>query len=141
MSEASNQSTVIGADTTIKGEISFDKTAQILGTIEGKITSKGEVLLGSGATCNASVDGTKVTIEGNVDGDVTGKEQVKLAKTAVMSGDLIAQKLVVEEGAVFVGHCQVGGDAGKIAAAKANGVAEAKPAGAAQKAEPAGAKR
>ena len=119
--------TVIGPDTTIKGEITVDQTAQILGTIEGQITSKGEIHLAGGSKCNASVDANKVIIEGHVTGDVSGRESVKLSRTARVKGDLIAAKLIVEEGAVFVGHCRVGGDAAKAAANKAAAVTEAKP--------------
>ena len=139
MADAS-QTTVIGPDTRIKGEISVDRLAVIHGGIEGQITAKGDIELASGSKCNASVDANKVTIEGTVSGDVSGREAVKLSSSARVKGDLIAAKLIVEEGAVFVGHCQVGGDAAKAAAAKATGIAEAKPT-ANEKAEPATAGR
>jgi len=117
MADAS-QTTVIGPDTRIKGEISVDRLAVIHGGIEGQITAKGDIELASGSKCNASVDANKVTIEGTVSGDVSGREAVKLSSSARVKGDLIAAKLIVEEGAVFVGHCQVGGDAAKAAAAR-----------------------
>ena len=136
------QTTVIGADTTIKGDIKVNKTALILGKIEGTISGKGEIQLSSGATCNASVDANKVIIEGTVEGDVTGRESVKLASTARVNGNLIAARLIVEEGAVFIGHCQVGGDVAKAADARKNGAAsmtEAKPT-AKEKAEAVGSR-
>ena len=48
--------TVIGADTRIKGEMFFEKSARILGHFEGKITAQGEVQIGNGANCNAAGD-------------------------------------------------------------------------------------
>src|SRR5262249_60432093 len=62
--------TVIGADTHIKGDMSFDSTARILGTFEGKITSKGELQVANGATCRASVEASKVLVDGEVDGNL-----------------------------------------------------------------------
>lgn len=109
----SPQSTVIGPDTKITGEMSFDGTARILGTFEGKIAAKGELQVASGATCRAAVDAQKVIVDGVVDGNVNARERVELTSKAKMTGDLVATKLVVAEGASFVGHCTVGPDAAK----------------------------
>lgn len=113
MADPANQTTVIGPDTRIKGEMSFDNTAQILGTFEGKITAKGELRIAKGATCAAEVEAGKVTVDGTVNGNMVGRDRVQLSSSAQMKGDLTAAKLVVEEGAVFVGHCTVGPDAAK----------------------------
>ena len=66
--------TVIGPDTHIKGEMVFDSTARILGTFEGKIIAKGEVQIGDGACCKASVEGISVVVDGLIEGDVLARE-------------------------------------------------------------------
>lgn len=113
MAEPGNTTTIIGADTHISGEMRFGNSAKILGTFEGKITAKGELQVAEGATCRATVDATDVVIDGVHEGDVHAKERVQLNPKARMAGDLIAAKLVVAEGASFVGHCTVGPDAPK----------------------------
>ena len=45
------QITVIGPDTRIKGEMSFERTARILGRFEGKVTTSGELQVGASAHC------------------------------------------------------------------------------------------
>jgi cytoskeletal protein CcmA (bactofilin family) len=112
MAEAKLTTTVIGPDTHIKGEMVFDSTARILGTFEGRIVAKGEVQIGEGAACKASVEGTNVIVDGVVEGDVTARERVQLNTRARVIGDVTATTLVVAEGASFVGHCRVGGEAG-----------------------------
>jgi len=112
MAEAKLTTTVIGPDTHIKGEMVFDSTARILGTFEGRIVAKGEVQIGEGAACKASVEGTNVIVDGVIEGDVTARERVQLNTRARVIGDVTATTLVVAEGASFVGHCRVGGDAG-----------------------------
>src|SRR5215510_5753305 len=67
--------TIIGADTHIKGDMSFESTARILGTFEGKISSKGELQVANGATCRASVDASKVLVDGEVDGNLMARER------------------------------------------------------------------
>jgi len=115
---ASTPATVLGPDTHIKGEMSFSGDAQLLGTFEGRITSKAKVFIGEGATCRATLEAQFVAIDGLVEGDVLAHERVDLSATAVVKGDLIAHSLVVSEGASFCGHCKVGHDAA-IEASKA----------------------
>lgn len=113
MPEAQKTTTVIGPDTHIKGEMVFDSTARILGTFEGRVIAKGEVQIGEGAACKASVEGTTVIVDGLIEGDVQARERVQLNSKARVVGDIVAATLVVSEGASFTGHCRVGGDAVK----------------------------
>jgi cytoskeletal protein CcmA (bactofilin family) len=123
--------TVIGADTHIKGDMTFDSTARLLGTFEGKITSKGELQVANGATCRASVEASKVLVDGEVDGNLAARERVELTAKAKMKGDLVSARLVVAEGAAFTGHVTVGPDATKAfpSGGTAPSMTEAKPAG------------
>lgn len=107
--------TVIGPDTHIKGEMVFDSSARILGTFEGRITAKGEVEIGEGAACKASIEATTVIVDGVVEGDITAIERAQLNVKARVVGDIVATTLVVAEGAGFIGHCRVGADALKNA--------------------------
>lgn len=109
----SRTTTVIGPDTHIKGEMVFDSTARILGTFEGKIIAKGEVQIGDGACCKASVEGISVVVDGLIEGDVLARERVQLNQKARVIGDVVASTLVVAEGASFIGNVRVGADAAK----------------------------
>lgn len=115
MAESATQMTVIGADTRIKGDMSFDGTARILGSFEGSIQAKGELQVAEGATCRATVDAGKVMVDGAVEGNLSARERVELSAKARVKGDILAARLVVAEGATFVGHCSVGADAVKSA--------------------------
>lgn len=116
MAEPTHQTTVIGADTKIKGEMVFDGTARVLGQFEGTITAKGELQIAEGATCRATVDAGKLMVDGVIEGNVTARERVELTAKARVKGDVVAAKMVVAEGASFSGHCTVGPDAVKAAA-------------------------
>src|ERR1051325_10208774 len=67
---AGQQTTIIGADTKIHGDMTFDGTARILGGFEGSITAKGELQIAESASCKATVDAAKVMIDGLVEGNV-----------------------------------------------------------------------
>ena len=105
--------TVIAADTIIKGEMAVENRARILGRFEGTIRSKGAIEVADKGTCKAAVDASTVQIDGTVEGNITAADKVQLSATARMTGDLVAAKLVVTEGAAFTGHVSVGPNAVK----------------------------
>ena len=47
------------------------------------------------------------TIEGRLDGNIEAAEKIELKQNAQLLGDLQAKTLVIEEGVVFVGQCNV----------------------------------
>ncbi len=110
-----NQTTIIGPDTHIKGDMTFTSSARIMGTFEGRIAAKGELQVAETATCRAAVEASRVQVDGTIEGNVTAKERLELGSKARIKGDLVTSRLVVSEGASFVGHCSVGADAAKSA--------------------------
>lgn len=111
---AENESTtIIGADTHINGEMSFDKSARILGKFEGTIKAKGQLHVAEGASCKAQIDATDIIVDGSVKGNITAADRVQLNAKSKIVGDLIATKLTIAEGASFTGHVTVGTDAVK----------------------------
>ena len=109
-----NEMTIIGPDTRISGEMTFDKSARILGTFEGKITAKGEVQIGPTADCRAAIDAQRVIVDGTVTGPIHAHERLTLSPNARVTGDITAGTLIVAEGASFVGQCQVGPQAAEL---------------------------
>ena len=107
----SDSTTVIGPDCSIKGEMSFEGSMKLEGKYEGKINSKGRLGLGKGAQVTADINVGQVAIEGNFKGNLTAGERIELASSAHVLGDIRAPKLVIAEGATFVGNCHVSPDA------------------------------
>lgn len=103
--------TLIGSDVSIKGEMSFDGSMRIEGKIEGKIVSKGKVSFGQGAQITADVVVGQAKIEGTFKGNLAAAERIELASTAHVLGDIRSTKLIIAEGATFVGNCHVTPDA------------------------------
>ena len=106
-------STVIGNDVVIKGEITVEKGLRVDGQIEGAVTTKGRVHVGRTGQLSAEINGGAIFVEGKLKGNMTASERVTLEATSNVSGDLTATKLIVIEGATFVGKVNVGPDAVK----------------------------
>ncbi len=109
--------TVVGADSHFKGELSFERIAKIVGRFDGKITGKGELQVSQNAKCKADVEAAGVQVDGLVEGNLNAKDTVKLNGSGVVRGDITAAKMVMTEGASFHGMCAVGPDSHKPAAA------------------------
>lgn len=104
--------TVIGPDAVFKGELAFEKGVRVDGKIEGKISTKGYLGVSQGGKLQADVDAGSIIVEGQVTGNLNASDRVELRKTARLKGDIRASKLLVAEGAAFIGQCQVGPEAG-----------------------------
>ena len=117
----SGDTTVVGADSHFKGELSFERVAKINGKFDGKITGKGELQVSQNAQCKADVDAAGVQVDGLVEGNLNAKDTVKLNGSGVVRGDITAAKMVMSEGASFHGMCAVGPDTGRPAASSTGG--------------------
>jgi len=111
MPEQATNTTIIGPGTRIKGEVDFENSARILGSVEGQIQGSGELTIGSGATCQASIEADTVLIDGTVEGNVVARQRLTLSSKATLRGDITAAAVAVAEGATFIGHCRVGPEA------------------------------
>jgi cytoskeletal protein CcmA (bactofilin family) len=105
--------TFIGNDVLIKGEITVEKGLRVDGKIEGVVSTKGKVHVGKSGQLNAEVNAGSVTVEGKVKGNIIASERATLEATSNVCGDLTATRLVVNEGATFVGKVNVGPEATK----------------------------
>ena len=115
MAESGNQEfpTILGPDASFKGEMSFEKGLRLMGKFEGKINTGGRLHIAKEAKMQADVEAAAIMVEGDVRGNLTASERIELKQSARYEGDLLASKLIVDEGAVFHGHVTVGPDAVK----------------------------
>lgn len=97
----------LSADVEIKGTVTFETDLVSHGKIDGEILSSGTLTIGATGTVNGNIQAESVTIHGKVDGNVTVEERCELKGQARLHGDLDAPRLVMEEGATFIGKSNV----------------------------------
>ena len=102
--------TILGPDANFKGELSFDKGMRLMGRFEGKVNTPGRLHVAKEAKMSADVEAGAIVVEGEVQGNLSASDRIELKQSARYEGDLRAAKLVVDEGAVFSGHVNVGPD-------------------------------
>jgi len=98
----------LAKDVEIKGSIKFLQDLSIDGKVEGEITSpQGVLVVGQNAELRGEIKTKSVTVYGRVHGNITVDERCELKANAQLHGDLKAARLVIEEGATFVGKSEV----------------------------------
>jgi len=100
---------VLGANTTIKGEILGDEDVVIEGTVEGQIRIGRELRVGQGGKVKASVSAASVVVSGELQGDCEAQTRVEIQATGRLIGNIRAPKIVIAEGAVFRGNSDMSG--------------------------------
>ena len=103
----SNSKNVLSSDVEIKGSIKFINELTIDGKVEGEINSPGVLIVGENADIKGEIKTKSVTVLGKVHGNITVEERCELKSHAVLYGDLKATRLVIEDGATFVGKSEV----------------------------------
>ena len=106
--EISNSSNTIGKGTVLEGNIETYGNIRIEGKVIGNVKSKSKVALGNSSNIQGNITAQNADIEGEVKGKIEISELLVLKATAIINGDIITGKLVVEPGAVFNGSCKMG---------------------------------
>ena len=100
--------TLIGAGTTLKGDIHSNSDLRIDGTVTGNINSSAKIIIGSSGVVDGDITGNHADIVGKVSGNIRAKEMVQLRGECVVTGNLYAGKLQIEPTATFNGQCHMG---------------------------------
>jgi len=98
---------VLSSDVEIKGTIKFQKELLIDGKVEGEINSDGALTVGENADIRAEIKTKSITIYGKVQGNIMVTERCELKSKCTLQGDLKAARLIIEEGATFIGKSEV----------------------------------
>ncbi len=95
-------SSIIGADMTVIGDLTFDSKVRIDGNIEGNITGEYLILSESG-NITGDIDASTVVCHGQITGNLR-VDKVYLKKDGVINGRLETSDLSVESGGVLNGE-------------------------------------
>ena len=103
-----NGTTLVGAGTTVKGDISSNSDLRIDGTVIGNIHCTAKVVIGANGVVEGDISGNQADIIGKVTGNIKAKDLLQLRGDSTVTGNLYAEKLQVEPSATFNGQCHMG---------------------------------
>ena len=100
-SAGNSAKSVLAADLRIIGEVSSTGTIEVLGEIEGNITSKG-LIVGAEGRESGTVSAENVEVRGKLDGSVA-THGFALRASAEVQADILYTTLMIESGAQIEG--------------------------------------
>jgi cytoskeletal protein CcmA (bactofilin family) len=100
--------TLIGAGTTLSGNIKSNGDLRVDGTVLGNIDSAAKIIIGTTGHVEGDIQCQQADVTGKVSGNIRVKEMLQLRGDCVVTGNLYAGKLQVEPSATFNGQCHMG---------------------------------
>lgn len=98
--------TIIGHATELEGNINTNQSVRVDGKVKGEVKADG-IYVGEGAIVTGDVTGNRVTIGGQVKGNVSSSTILEILPKGHVYGDIRTNKLIIADGAVFEGNCQM----------------------------------
>ena len=107
MMAAENLSTIVGKDSLFTGTMEVKGTLRIDGRVKGKIISDETVSVGPTGEVEADIDARTVVVAGSVVGNIRTGDKLEMQAKAKVLGDVTTKSIVIEQGAIFHGSCQM----------------------------------
>jgi cytoskeletal protein CcmA (bactofilin family) len=107
----------IGKSLVIKGEVTGSESLYIDGRVEGSINLSGNrVTVGRNGVVSANINAREIVVLGKVRGNLTASDRVDIRSDGSLTGDVVAARISIEDGAFFKGGIDI-----RKAGQKANG--------------------
>lgn len=127
---STGEQATIGKSLVVKGEVTGSESLYIDGKVEGAINLPGNrVTVGRNGQVAANIVAREVVVLGKVRGNCQASDRVDIRSEGSLTGDVIAARISIEDGAFFKGGIDI----------RKPGAAEAKAATSTPAAEPAAA--
>jgi len=103
-----NDQATIGKSLVIKGEVTGSESLYIDGRVEGSIHLPGNrVTVGRNGVIAANITAREAVILGKVRGNVSATDRVDIRNEGSLTGDVVAQRISIEDGAFFKGGIDI----------------------------------
>jgi cytoskeletal protein CcmA (bactofilin family) len=98
----------IGKSLVIKGEVTGSESLYIDGRVEGSINLPGNrVTIGRNGVVAANVVAREIVVIGKLKGNLTASDRVDIRNEGSLTGDVVAQRISIEDGAFFKGGIDI----------------------------------
>jgi len=98
----------IGKSLVIKGEVTGSESLYIDGRVEGSINLSGNrVTIGRNGVVAANITAREIVVLGKVRGNLNATDRVDIRNEGSLTGDVVAQRISIEDGAFFKGGIDI----------------------------------
>ncbi len=108
-SKGEQEITQIGNSVTFKGDITGKSDVRVAGNIVGSVAIEGEIIIERQGYVEGEIKSTSAVIAGSIKGNIDCSEKMILESSSKFVGNIKTKQLIIQEGALFQGNCQMGG--------------------------------
>lgn len=108
MATKEQEITQIGHSVTIKGDIIGKSDVRVAGNVNGSIAIEGELIIERQGYVEGEIKTNSAVVAGSVKGNIDCTEKLILESNSQFVGNIKTKLLIIQEGAVFQGNCQMG---------------------------------
>lgn len=105
---STGEQATLGKSLVIKGEVTGSESLYIDGRVEGTINLAGNrVTIGKNGQVSAHITAREIVVLGKVKGNLTAADRVDIRNEGSLTGDVVAQRISIEDGAFFKGGIDI----------------------------------
>lgn len=98
---------ILGKGSEFEGKLRFEGTVRIDGKFRGEVHSEGTIIVGESAAIEGDLEVNSAIVSGEIRGNINAKTRVEMQAPAKLFGNIQTPVLVIQEGVIFEGHCQM----------------------------------
>jgi cytoskeletal protein CcmA (bactofilin family) len=100
---------VIAEGTVIDGKFTCTENVRLDGKIIGDVSVEKKLVMGTTGIVEGIITAANTAVQGHIKGNLKISENLQLLSSAKIDGDIVANSMSVEEGAVYNGKISVSG--------------------------------
>lgn len=105
--------TLIGEECFFEGSLSSSSSTRIDGTLKGKVSGENTLIVGERGKVIGEIKAVETVVYGRVEG-VIESNKLEIKKSGVVSGDVIIDIFIVEDGGIYNGSCSMNEPSGHM---------------------------
>lgn len=90
---------LVGSGTNVVGHYKTEGSVRIDGTVEGSVEAADVVSIGKGGVMIGDISTRDAVVDGRIQGNLTIGSLLQLKATSVVTGEIDAERILIEEGA------------------------------------------
>jgi len=107
--KALEMETVIGPNTSVKGDLRSSGGVRLEGDFDGTIDIAGNLVVGEKSQVVATISAHNIQIQGAVQGDITAK-RLEILDTGKLWGNIAVESFVLDDGGLYQGQSRMQSD-------------------------------
>lgn len=104
---AGTYNAILDQGSEFEGKLTFEGTVRIDGIYKGEIQADATLIVGETGKVQADIKVRTIVISGEVTGNIEATDRVELCAPGVLRGNIKSPNLVIEEGVIFEGTCNM----------------------------------